>query len=99
MTLILSGDPDHQRQTQIFAKKRSRNEDLKKVHQTDSNPGPHDHQPNALTTRLPTAAAEWKENLRYLCSQVINVYEASPDPDRNRRGRSQLPNPKSAILR
>ena len=55
------------------------------MHQTDSNPGPHDHQPNALTTGLPTAAAEWKENLRYLCSQVINVYVASPDPDRNRR--------------
>ena len=34
------------------------NLDLKKVHQTDSNPGPHDHQPNTLTTRLPTAAAE-----------------------------------------
>ena len=83
----------------IFAKKRSRNEDLKQVHQTDSNPGPHDHQPNALTTRLPTAAAEWTENLRYLRSEVINVDEASPDLDRNRRGGGQLPNPKSAILR
>ena len=82
----------------IFAKKRSRNEDLKKVHQTDSNPGPHDHYPNALTTRLPTAAAKSTENLRYLCSQVINVYVASPDPDRNRRGGGQLSDPKSAIL-
>ena len=52
----------------------------------DSNPGPHDHLPNALTTRLPTAAAESAENLSYLCSQLINVYVASPDPDRNPRG-------------
>ena len=72
---------------------------LKKVHQTESNPGPHDHQPNTLTTRLPTAAAESTENLSYLCTQLINVYVASPDPDRNSRGRGQLPNPKSAILR
>ena len=82
----------------IFPKKRSRNQDLKKVHQTDSNPGPHDHQRNALTTRLPTAAAESMENLSYLCTQLINVYVASPDPDRNPRGGGQLPNPKSAIL-
>ena len=60
----------------IFPKKKSRNQDLKKVHQTDSNPGPHDHQPNAVTTRLPTAAAESTENLSYLCTQLINVYVA-----------------------
>ena len=82
----------------IFPKKRSRNQDLKKVHQTDSNPGPHDDQRNALTTRLPTAAAESMENLSYLCTQLINVYVASPDPDRNPWGGGQLPNPKSAIL-
>ena len=82
----------------IFPKKRSGNQDLKKVHQADSNPGPHDHQPNALTTRLPTAASESMENLSYLCTQLINVYVASPDPDHNPRGGGQLPNPKSAIL-
>ena len=49
-------------------------------------PGSHDHQSNALTTRLPTAAAESTENLWYLCAVLINVYVASP-------------NPKSAILR
>ena len=69
------------------------------MHQTDSNQGPHDHQPNTLTTRLPTAAAESTENLSYLCTQLINVFVASPDPDRNPRGGGQLPNPKSAILR
>ena len=85
----------------MFQKKKvSGNEDLKKVHQTtDSNPGPHDHQPNTLTTRLPTAAAESKENLSYLCTQLINVYAASHDPDPNPRGGAQLPNPKSVILR
>ena len=83
----------------IFQKKRPRNEDLKEVHQTNSNPGPHDHQPNTLTTRLPTAAAESTENLSYLCTQLINVYVPSPDSDRNPRGGGQLPNPKSVILR
>ena len=81
------------------------------MHQTDSNPGPHDHQPNTLTTRLPTAAAQLMENLSYLCSQLINVYVASPDPDvnprgggelpdpdANPRGGGELPNPKSAII-
>ena len=69
----------------IFPKKRSGNQDLKKVHQTNSNPGPHDHQPNTLTTRLPTVAAESTENLSYLC--------ASPNPDPNHMGGGQLPNP------
>ena len=46
-----------------------------------------------------TAAAELTENLWYLCTVPINVYVASPDPDPNRRGGGQLPNPKSAILR
>ena len=34
-----------------------------------------------------------------LCTVLINVYVASPDPDPNPRGGGQLPNPKSAILR
>ena len=82
----------------IFPKKRSGNQDLKKVHQTDSNPGPHDHQPNTLTTRLPTGAAESTENLSYLWVHLINVTVAGPDPDPNPRGGGELPNPKSAIL-
>ena len=52
-----------------------------------------------LTTRPPTAAAESTENLWYLCTVLINVYVAGPDPDPNHRGGGQLPNPKSAILR
>ena len=55
------------------------------MHQTDSNPGPHDQLPNTLTTRLPTAAAESTENVCYLCTVVINVYVAGPDPDPNPR--------------
>ena len=46
-----------------------------------------------------TAAAKSMENLWYLCTVLINVYVASPDPDPNPRGGGQLPNPKSAILR
>ena len=45
------------------------------------------------------AAAELTENLWYLCTVLISVYVASPDPDPNPRGGGQLPNPKSAILR
>ena len=71
--------------------------DLKKVHQTDSNLGPHNHQPNTPTTRLPTAVVESKENLSYLCTPLINVYVTSPDPDRNPRGGGQLPNPNECI--
>ena len=67
--------------------------------QADANPRPQDHQFNALTTRLLTAAVESTENLWYLCTVLINVYVASPDPDPNPRGGGQLPNPKSAILR
>ena len=55
---------------------RSRNERCEKVHQTDSNPGPHDHLPNTLTTKLPTTAAQSTENLWYLCTVLINVYVA-----------------------
>ena len=43
-----------------------------------------------------TAAAESTESLWYLCTVLINVYVASPDP--NPRGGGQLPNPKIAIL-
>ena len=41
------------------------------------------------------AAAESTENLWYLCTVLINVYVAGPNP----RGGGQLPDPKSAILR
>ena len=72
---------------------------MKMSQKADSNPRPQDYQSNALTTRLPTAAAESAKNLWYLCTVLINVYVASPDPDPNPRGGGQLPNPKSAILR
>ena len=45
-----------------------------------------------------TAAAELTENFWYLCTVLINVYVARPDPDPNPWGGGQLPNPKSAIL-
>ena len=47
---------------------------MKMSQQAGSNPRSHDHQSNALTTRLPTAAAESTENLWYLRSDLINVY-------------------------
>ena len=59
---------------------------MKMSQQAGSNPRPQDHWSNALTTSLPTAAVESTENLWYLCTLLINVYVASP-------------NPKSAILR
>ena len=34
-----------------------------------------------LTTRLLTAAAESTENLWYLCTVLINVYVAGPNPN------------------
>ena len=46
-----------------------------------------------------TAAAESTENLWYLCSVLIKVYVAGPDPDPNPREGGQLPNSKSAVLR
>ena len=72
---------------------------MKMSQKADSNLRPQDYQSNALTTRLPTAAAESAKNLWYLCTVLIDVYVASPDPDPNPRGGGQLPNPKSAILR
>ena len=68
---------------------------MKMSQQAGSNPSPQDYWSNALTTRLPTAAAEPTENLWYLCTVLNNVYVASPDP--NPRGGGQLPNPKSAF--
>ena len=41
---------------------------------SDSNHQSSDYKPNALTTRLPTAAAESMENLCYLCTDVNNVH-------------------------
>ena len=71
---------------------------MKMSQQASSTPRPQDYWSNALTTRLPTAAAESMENLWYLGTVLINVYVASPDPDPNPRRGGQLPNPKSAIL-
>ena len=36
---------------------------MKMSQQADSTPGPQDHKSDALTTRLPTGAAELTENL------------------------------------
>ena len=47
---------------------------MKMSQQADSNPGPQDHKSDALTTKLPTGAAEPTENLCYLYTQLINVY-------------------------
>ena len=47
---------------------------MKDVKKSDSNPGPNDQYSDALTTRLPTAAAESMKNLWYLCTNLINVY-------------------------
>ena len=58
---------------------RSRNEGCEKVHQTDSNPGPHDQKRNTLTTRLPTAAADRRKIFGIYA--LINVYVAGPDSD------------------
>ena len=71
---------------------------MKMSQQAGSNPRPQDHYSNALPTRLPTACAESTEKLWYLCTVVINVYVAIPDPDPNPRWEGQPPNPKSAIL-
>ena len=49
--------------------------------------------PTLYPVRHGTAAAELTENLWYLCTVLINVYVASPDPDPNPRGGGQLPNP------
>ena len=59
---------------------------MKMSQQAGSNPRPQDHQSNALTTRLPTAAAESTENLWYLCTVLIDVYVTSSDPEPNPRG-------------
>ena len=64
---------------------------MKMSQQAGSNLRPQDYLSDALTTRLLTAAAESTENLWYLCTVLINVYVASPDPDP--RGGGQLPNP------
>ena len=74
---------------------------MKDVKKSDLNPGPHDQQSNALTTRLPNAAAESMENLWYICTTLLTLLMytvACPDPDPNARGGGKLPNPKSAIL-
>ena len=57
-----------------FFKRGNKRIPHEKVHQTDLNLGPHDHQSNALTTRLANAAAESMENLCYLCTNLIDLY-------------------------
>ena len=59
----------------------------------DSNPGPHDHQSNTLTTR-----PSRRKILGIYALTLLMYTVASPDPDPNLRGGGQLPNPKSAIL-
>ena len=65
--------------------------------QAGSNPGPQDHKSDALTTRLPTGAAERRKIFAIYALSLLMYTAASPDP--NPRGGGQLPNPKSAILR
>ena len=64
---------------------------MKDVKKSDSNREPHNQQSNALTTRLPIAAAELTENLWYLCTTLLTllmytVAIPDPDPDPNPRG-------------
>ena len=49
--------------------------------QVGSNLKPHCYQSNALTTKLPTAAAESTDDFCYLCTNLINVCVVSPDPN------------------
>ena len=58
---------------EFFKRENKRRILHEKVHQTDSNLGPHNHQFNALTTRLATAAAQLTENLCYLWTNLINI--------------------------
>ena len=62
------------------------------MYQTDSNPGPHDHHSNTLTTRLPTAAAEStdREILAIYALTLLMYIVASPDLDPNPRGVNYL---------
>ena len=43
-------------------------------HEAGSNLRPHEHQSNALTTKLAIAAAEWIENFCYLSDNHIDVH-------------------------
>ena len=72
---------------------------MKDVKKPNSNPDPMFSSPTFYPLGYGTATAESTGNLWYLCTVLINVYVASPDPDPNPRGGGQLPNPKSAILR
>ena len=84
----------HQTQNSFEARKKSsRNRGCQKYDHADTNQRqrvPWDLQSNALTARLPTAAAESTENLWYLCTDLINVYcILCSNPDPNPRGRGQ----------
>ena len=61
----------------IFAKKRSGNQDLKK---TNSNPGPHDHQPNTLTTTNCSCRIAGKMLAIYALTLLMYTV-ASPNPN------------------
>ena len=65
----------------------------------DSNHQSSDYKSNALTTRLPTAAADRRKIFAIYALTLLMYTVASHDPDPNSRGGGQLPNPKSAILR
>ena len=77
----------------IFPKKRSGNQDLKKLHQTDSNPGPHDHQPNTSPLDYQLQLPNRRKILAIYALTLLMYTVASPYPDPNRRGGGQLPNP------
>ena len=59
---------------------------MKDVKKSDSNPGPQVLKSNALTARLRDYSCRIDGNLWYLCTVLINVYVAGPDPDPNPRG-------------
>ena len=60
---------------------------MKDVKKSDSNPGPHVQQSNALTTRLRDCSCRTEGKSLVFMRYAYNVYVASPDPDPNSRGR------------
>ena len=77
----------------IFPKKSSGNQDLTKVHQTNSNSGPHDHQLDTLTTRHQLQLPNRRKILAIYALTLLMYTVDSSYPDPNRRGGGQLPNP------
>ena len=60
----------------------------------DSNPGPHDHQPNTLTTRLPTAAAESLTSAKRGETLTPNPNECNSTLTTNEWNQEYLPPPR-----